>query len=189
MITYVLLMFAQQIVMPSSGTVSWTVVGDDLLPVPAANGSKKIRASSQPSTRRSQFEVAAAGVPVLLEKPPATAAAALSELAVTADRNGVLTGVGMNFRWATPVRRLHALLTDPQHGGPSVITVRHSPANRPHRCGTCRCGRPSCSRAIADPIRNGCVACAGQVGRHPSTMADQPAVTGPRPSRTSRPSE
>lgn len=67
----------------------------------------------------------AAGVPVFLEKPPATSAAALSELAAAADRAGVLTGVGMNFRWAATVRRLHALLADPQYGGPSVITVRH----------------------------------------------------------------
>lgn len=35
MIAYVLLMFAQRIVMPRSGAVSWTVVGDDLLPVAA----------------------------------------------------------------------------------------------------------------------------------------------------------
>jgi phthalate 4,5-cis-dihydrodiol dehydrogenase len=66
-----------------------------------------------------------AGIPVFVEKPPATSTGDLAALAAAADRGGVLTGVGMNFRWAAPVRRLHTLLGDQQHGGPSMIAVRH----------------------------------------------------------------
>jgi predicted dehydrogenase len=67
----------------------------------------------------------AARVPVFVEKPPATTTTALAELAAAAERHQVITGVGMNFRWAGPVRRLHALLGDQQHGNPSMIAVRH----------------------------------------------------------------
>ncbi|MFC0532061.1 Gfo/Idh/MocA family protein [Phytohabitans kaempferiae] len=66
-----------------------------------------------------------AGIPVFVEKPPATSTAVLAELAAAAERGGVLTGVGMNFRWAAPVRRLHTLVGDHQPSGPSMIGVRH----------------------------------------------------------------
>lgn len=66
----------------------------------------------------------AAGIPVFVEKPPATTTTVLAELAAAADRRQVLTGVGMNFRWAAPVRRLHTLLGQ-KHSNPSMIAVRH----------------------------------------------------------------
>ncbi len=66
-----------------------------------------------------------AGIPVFVEKPPATSTAVLAELATAAERGGVLTGVGMNFRWAAPVRRLHTLLGNQQPSSPSMIGVRH----------------------------------------------------------------
>ncbi|GAA4471837.1 Gfo/Idh/MocA family protein [Phytohabitans houttuyneae] len=65
-----------------------------------------------------------AGIPVFVEKPPATSTAVLAELAAAAEGGGVLTGVGMNFRWAAPVRRLHTLLGD-QPSSASMIGVRH----------------------------------------------------------------
>jgi len=73
--------------------------------------------------------IAAAAVqahtPVFVEKPPATSSTALTDLAAAAAANNVLTGVGMNFRWAAPVRRLATMLRDGRHGTPSVITIRH----------------------------------------------------------------
>jgi predicted dehydrogenase len=74
-------------------------------------------------------EIAAAaietGMPVFVEKPPAASTTALTQLAGTAERRRVLTGVGMNFRWAAPVHRLQTLLGDQRHDGPSLIAVRH----------------------------------------------------------------
>jgi len=67
----------------------------------------------------------AARVPVFVEKPPATTTATLVELADAAAESGVVTGVGMNFRWAAPVRRIHALLDSGAYGHPTVITIRH----------------------------------------------------------------
>jgi phthalate 4,5-cis-dihydrodiol dehydrogenase len=66
-----------------------------------------------------------AGLPVFVEKPPAVSTAALAELATAAERRGVTTGVGMNFRWAAPVRRLRQVLTDQRYGLPSMVSVRH----------------------------------------------------------------
>lgn len=67
----------------------------------------------------------AAGVPVFVEKPPATTTATLVELADAAAASGVVTGVGMNFRWAAPVRHIRALLDGGTYGRPIAIAVRH----------------------------------------------------------------
>ncbi len=67
----------------------------------------------------------AAGVPVFVEKPPAVTTATLVELADAAVASGVVTGVGMNFRWAAPVRRIRALLDGGAYGRPTAIVVRH----------------------------------------------------------------
>jgi phthalate 4,5-cis-dihydrodiol dehydrogenase len=66
-----------------------------------------------------------ARVPVFVEKPPATSSTALTDLANAAAANDVLTGVGMNFRWAAPVRRLATMLREGRHGTPAVLTIRH----------------------------------------------------------------
>lgn len=66
-----------------------------------------------------------AGVPVFVEKPPAVSTAALTELAAAAESAGVITGVGMNFRWAAPIHRIREVLTGPPRGIPSMISVRH----------------------------------------------------------------
>lgn len=67
----------------------------------------------------------AARIPVFVEKPPATTTTALTELAEAATESGVVTGVGMNFRWAAPMRRISALLGGGAYGDPTVITIRH----------------------------------------------------------------
>ncbi|MGH3839795.1 MAG: Gfo/Idh/MocA family protein [Pseudonocardiaceae bacterium] len=67
----------------------------------------------------------AAGVPVFVEKPPAATTATLVELADAAAASGVVTGVGMNFRWAASVRRIRALLESGAYGRPTTIAVRH----------------------------------------------------------------
>lgn len=67
----------------------------------------------------------AARVPVFVEKPPATTITTLTELAEAAAESGVVNGVGMNFRWAAPVRRISALLDGGAYGHPTVITIRH----------------------------------------------------------------
>lgn len=67
----------------------------------------------------------AARVPVFVEKPPATTTAALVELAGAATTSDVVTGVGMNLRWAVPVRRIRALLDGGSYGRPTAIAVRH----------------------------------------------------------------
>jgi predicted dehydrogenase len=72
----------------------------------------------------------AARVPVFVEKPPAVTTAALVELADAAVASGVVTGVGMNFRWAAPVRHIRALLDSGAYGRPTTIALRHV-ANKP----------------------------------------------------------
>lgn len=67
----------------------------------------------------------AARIPVFVEKPPAASTATLVELADAAVASGVVTGVGMNFRWAAPVRRIRALLDSGAYGRPTTITVWH----------------------------------------------------------------
>lgn len=58
----------------------------------------------------------AAGVPVFVEKPPAASTATLVELADAAAASGVVTGVGMNFRWAAPVRHVASKPRAPMWG-------------------------------------------------------------------------
>lgn len=66
-----------------------------------------------------------AGIPVFVEKPPATSTAVLTDLAAAAEAHNVVTGVGMNFRWAAPIQQLVALLASGEHGGVEVVSVRH----------------------------------------------------------------
>lgn len=66
-----------------------------------------------------------ARTPVFVEKPPAASSTALTDLAAAAAANDVLTGIGMNFRWAAPVRRLATMLREGRHGTPAVLTIRH----------------------------------------------------------------
>jgi phthalate 4,5-cis-dihydrodiol dehydrogenase len=70
-------------------------------------------------------EAIAAGIPVFVEKPPATSTASLAELAKAASDSGVITGVGMNFRWARPVRRIRAMVDSGAYGRPVMVNVRH----------------------------------------------------------------
>ena len=64
-------------------------------------------------------------VPVFVEKPPAVELARLRALAGVAERAGVPTGVGMNFRYANPYLRVKELLADPECGQPVAVTIRH----------------------------------------------------------------
>ena len=92
-----------------------------------ASGQVDCIVAACPPQAHEQIAAAAieAGVPVFVEKPPAVSTAALTELAAAAGTAGVLTGVGMNFRWAAPIHRLRQELTDPPHGTSSMISVRH----------------------------------------------------------------
>jgi len=49
----------------------------------------------------------------------------LVELAGAGTASGIITGVGMNFRWAAPVRRIRTLLDGGAYGRPTAIAVRH----------------------------------------------------------------
>ncbi|MGH3872524.1 MAG: Gfo/Idh/MocA family protein [Pseudonocardiaceae bacterium] len=92
-----------------------------------AEGEVDAIVAACPPQAHEQISVAAiaARVPVFVEKPPAVSTATLVELADAAAESGVVTGVGMNFRWAAPVRRIHALLDYGAYGHPTVIAIRH----------------------------------------------------------------
>ena len=92
-----------------------------------ASGQVDCLVAACPPLAHEQIATAAieAGVPVFVEKPPAVSTAALTELAAAAESAGVLTGVGMNFRWAAPIHRLRQELTSPAYGTPSMLSVRH----------------------------------------------------------------
>lgn len=66
-----------------------------------------------------------AGVPVFLEKPPAVTTQGLVALAVQASAGAVVSGVGMNFRWAAPILHLAGLLAGGEYGQVEMVTVRH----------------------------------------------------------------
>jgi len=74
-------------------------------------------------------EIAACAIahrfPVFVEKPPAVTTAGLRELAARAAAVGLVTGVGMNFRHASPYLKIKELLGDPETGAPVSVTVRH----------------------------------------------------------------
>lgn len=66
--------------------------------------------------------------PVFVEKPPAVTTKALQDLAATAA--GLITGVGMNFRYATALSHLSDLIATGEYGRPIQVVARHL-ANKP----------------------------------------------------------
>ena len=65
------------------------------------------------------------GVPVFVEKPPALSLRSLSELAGLAVAADLLTGVGMNFRRASPIQYLTQVLAEGTYGQVELVSVRH----------------------------------------------------------------
>jgi phthalate 4,5-cis-dihydrodiol dehydrogenase len=72
----------------------------------------------------------ARSIPVFVEKPPCYDRAQLMRLTEQADKAGVATGVGLNFRFATAIQRLQELIAAPAFGGVAYIDVLHT-ANKP----------------------------------------------------------
>jgi phthalate 4,5-cis-dihydrodiol dehydrogenase len=79
---------------------------------------------------REHFEIAnysmLRGIPIFVEKPPASSLVELKRMTEMAERTGCVTGVGMNYRFASVTARLKSLATD----GINMITLRHF-ANKP----------------------------------------------------------
>lgn len=71
-----------------------------------------------------------AGLPVFVEKPPCTTTETLSDLIELAEKHRVITGVGLNFRFAHPIQRAQAILNSPRFGGLAHLELRHL-ANKP----------------------------------------------------------
>ncbi|HEX2581675.1 MAG TPA: Gfo/Idh/MocA family oxidoreductase [Dongiaceae bacterium] len=70
------------------------------------------------------------GLHVFVEKPPCLTTAQLIELIEAARTHRVITGIGLNFRFATPVKRLNALIKDKYFGRPVHAYIDHA-ANKP----------------------------------------------------------
>ncbi len=66
-----------------------------------------------------------AGIPVFVEKPPCTNLTELLDLADRARERRVTTGVGLNFRFAEPVRRATQILNSNRFGGLAHLDIRH----------------------------------------------------------------
>lgn len=75
-------------------------------------------------------EALARRIPVFVEKPPCYNRAELLRLIEMADKAGVPTGVGLNFRFASAVQRLQQLIRTPEFGAVAYIDVLHA-ANKP----------------------------------------------------------
>ena len=75
-------------------------------------------------------EALASDVPVFVEKPPAGSQEALYQLSVQTVRQGLVTGVGMNFRFSTAYLTLKEMLRSGEHGVPVFVSVTHV-ANKP----------------------------------------------------------
>jgi len=69
-------------------------------------------------------------LPVFVEKPPTADLAQLQALVAAAREKKVVTGVGLNFRFAAPIQRLQQLISSPQFGEVAYIDVLHT-ANKP----------------------------------------------------------
>ena len=72
----------------------------------------------------------AVGIPVFVEKPPCINLPTLLELSSLAAEHNVTTGVGLNFRFAEPVRKTTAILNSNRFGGLAHLDIRHF-ANKP----------------------------------------------------------
>ncbi|WP_206957581.1 Gfo/Idh/MocA family protein [Trinickia acidisoli] len=70
------------------------------------------------------------GVSVFVEKPPCATLDELQELVELARQCGVRTGVGMNFKFARPVRQLREMTTSEEFGRTLHIQLNHY-ANKP----------------------------------------------------------
>lgn len=70
------------------------------------------------------------GVHVFVEKPPCVTTAELTELISLAEKHGVITGVGLNFRFATPIKRLRDIVENDLFGDLIHLQIQH-PANKP----------------------------------------------------------
>ncbi|WP_164711242.1 Gfo/Idh/MocA family protein, partial [Pseudomonas viridiflava] len=62
------------------------------------------------------FKAMARGVHVFVEKPPCFTLAELEELIEASHRSGVVTGVGMNFKFAKPMGQLRQMTGTEQFG-------------------------------------------------------------------------
>ncbi len=65
------------------------------------------------------------GVSVFVEKPPCTTLDELEALVAAADRTGVVTGVGMNFRFARPIRQVRSIVAKPSFGKAVYLQLNH----------------------------------------------------------------
>lgn len=65
------------------------------------------------------------GVPIFVEKPPAISLTALQQMAAAALSADVLTGVGMNFRFATACQEVKTILDSGEYGTPIALTIHH----------------------------------------------------------------
>jgi predicted dehydrogenase len=72
----------------------------------------------------------ARGVHVFAEKPPCITSGQLATLIDAANKSACVTGVGLNFRFATPVLRLREVVASPRFGPLVHFEIRH-PANKP----------------------------------------------------------
>ena len=70
------------------------------------------------------------GISVFVEKPPCILGHELNELVGIAQQFGVVTGVGMNFRYASAIRRLFEVTASDRFGSLVHFELRH-PANKP----------------------------------------------------------
>jgi predicted dehydrogenase len=65
------------------------------------------------------------GVSVFVEKPPCATLGELEALAAAARTSGVVSGVGMNFRFARPIRQLRAMAAKPSFGKAVYLQLNH----------------------------------------------------------------
>lgn len=70
------------------------------------------------------------GIHVFVEKPPAETTAQLRSMISLAEQFSVKSGVGLNFRYASPYKKIQSIITTKQFGKPRYIDIQHL-ANKP----------------------------------------------------------
>jgi len=83
-------------------------------------------AACPPQAHRDIAELAMRkGLHIFVEKPPCSNLAELQELVATANEMGVVTGVGMNFRFARPIQHLRSIREGRDFGSIAHVQINH----------------------------------------------------------------
>ncbi|WP_122572246.1 Gfo/Idh/MocA family protein [Pseudomonas viridiflava] len=106
--------------------VSNVIITDDFDDMLANAGLDAVVMACPPQAHRDlAFKAMAKGVHVFVEKPPCFTLDELDQLIDASRRSNVITGVGMNFKFAKPMRQLRQMTSAEQFGQVVHVQLNH----------------------------------------------------------------